>query len=195
MDFWETGRFGIPTATEGHLVIDSASLLLSCRYVHINGCDSLPHEPRCVSQDFSALLVLPPLRTWKLRIRGTTRVPTTQPLPDRAIHSISTTQLISLPRYTSDSRNRVQAACLQYVPGTPFGNSFTATHDREGLCVKYFSYTPFISAKLSIVVRNAVTYNRISLDIATTLLHPARPQNTATAPRLMAVHQPCKAAH
>ena len=45
-----------------------------------------------------------------------------QPLPVRAIHSTST--------------------------GTPLGSSFTATQDREGLCVKYFSYTPFISAKL-----------------------------------------------
>jgi hypothetical protein len=40
----------------------------------------------------------------------------------------------------------------------PLGNSFTATQDRDGLCVKYFSYTPFISAKFSIVVRKAVTY-------------------------------------
>lgn len=41
--------------------------------------------------------------------------------------------------------------------GTPLGSSFTATHDRAGLCVKYFSYTLFISAKFSMEVRKTVT--------------------------------------
>ena len=57
-----------------------------------------------------------------------------QPLPVRAMASIST--------------------------GTPLGSSFTATHDRDGLCVKYFSYTEFISAKFSMVVRKTVTYEK-----------------------------------
>lgn len=54
-----------------------------------------------------------------------------QPLPLNAIASIST--------------------------GTPLGSSLTATHDREGLCTKYFSYTEFISAKFSMEVRKTVT--------------------------------------
>ena len=50
---------------------------------------------------------------------------------------------------------------------SPLGSSFTATQDRDGLWVKYFSYTPFISAKLSMVVRKAVTYAAIPISHAT----------------------------
>jgi hypothetical protein len=46
--------------------------------------------------------------------------------------------------------------------GTPFGNWYTATQVRAGLCLKCFSYSAFISAKFFMSVRKTCGHIQIS---------------------------------
>jgi hypothetical protein len=47
--------------------------------------------------------------------------------------------------------------------GTPLGSCLTATQLRAGLCAKYFSNTPFISAKCAMSSRNTLTLTTRSM--------------------------------
>lgn len=75
--------------------------------------------------------------------------------------AMATLHLIAAITASKDhpARRGAQAKAIASIStGTPLGSSLTATQDRAGLCVKYFSYTEFISAKLSIDVKKTVTW-------------------------------------
>ena len=64
--------------------------------------------------------------------------------------------------FSTSYKNYSTTAKISISTRTAFGRSLTATHERAGLLVKYFSYTPLNAPKSAISARKHVVFTTLS---------------------------------